>query len=692
MHELELGDHVRLVRRIVNEPSLWEVCSFCSKRTLEVKDIITVDRARGIIDQFEEKYALVDTRLDETRAPDQDALHSEKADLVINQRLAKMLFPNGVEPEPNLCVFRLEKYIIKETDRHTSMQTLDDQQPGTQRHSVIISTTQSIVSCADGSLPSSGNTNQAAELRRVNSYGWSMTVMSLAFLDWFHVVFNLVNLSFMYGQFTEFDDDVMTRFQRARNERLCILCIGIYLVRVVVQPVLLLWHGRRAFTTEATFSEVWHENLRWYTTMCFNTLMMLPAMMLVNSPFRDSGKSVRDAYVKIGAQVAKDYQAGLILLLMVFKKTINGYLVVSWLIANEARKERDGDDAKQTEYAQFISMGLLIAHLIVTLYVMMAPKLAHSQNGSVRWGCFLLSVALLDWLCLLTNALSLIDVYQHETDGTQALAPDDIPKFAERDTVASTVNCAWQKHNVLGVSIAAGVLFFMRVLAQLLAFFYLRRVRGPLNRRHLNVRTSTDMTVEGTAWRRWSDEFQALTFNSWMMTFALLFIEKPYRPNLLSSGDQSPFRRKLDIAKGCDGLTLVALIYAIVVFKKLCLIYVNVFKLKDDCFHDGEEKYGNAVSTLALVFTALHSLLWFYSFRQMGVCETEDDLDPSPYGDDVFPPEPELEEPAQEEQAPLDDVAEGSYEGTTSSSGGGSSLDRRAAAQPARTSSSSGSA
>ena len=681
---LEKGDHVRM-----SAPSFCAVCSFCSKQTLEVKDIITVDEARRIIDQFEVECARIDARLAEMRAPDQGPLLCEREDLVNNLRLAKMLIPNdGEDPEPELCVFTLDQYITREADRHTQVQDQDSGRRRSRlRHSEIVSTNDAILSCADGSLPSvairghhpDNRANRAKELRRVNSYGWSMTVMSLAFLDWFHVVFNLVNLSFMFGQFTDFHDDVMAQSERTRNSWLCIFCIGIYLVRVVVQPILLLWNGRRAFTTTTTFSEVWHADLRWYTTMSFNTLMMLPAMMFVNSPFRDSGKSVRDAYIKIGAQGAKDYQAGLILLLMVLKKTINGYLIVSWLIANEARKaQNDQTSDETTEWAQFISMGLLSVHLIVTLYVMMVPKLAHSQDGSVRWGCFLLSVALVDWLCLLTNALSLIDVFHHGQDNTHE--GDDITSTTGAELVGamardvSMAPCAWEKQNVIGVSVAAAVLFFVRVLAQVLAYFYLRRVRGPLNRKHLNLRDSVDMSEEGIKWRRWSNEFQALTFNSWMMIIALLFIEKPYRSNLLSSGEESPFRRKTDRAEGCDGLNLVGLIYAIMVFKKLLLIYVNVFKLRDDCFADGQKTYGNAVSTLALVFTALHSFLWFYSFRQMGVCDWNEDSD----DDDVFERDASRELPNEELRAShqLDNVTEGSFEGTSSSGAAGSSADR----------------
>jgi hypothetical protein len=157
------------------------------------------------------------------------------------------------------------------------------------------------------------------------------------------------------------------------------------------------------------------------------------------------------------------------------------------------------------------------------------------------------------------------------------------------------------------------------------------------------------------------------------MVPALLFIEKPYRSNLLKAGDESPFRRPAEFS---GGLVWVGIIYFIMTFKKLCLIYVNFFKLKDDCgFADGgtASSYGNTVSTTALALTLLHSLLWFYTFRSMGVCEfgDEDEVDDE-QGEDVGhdPSDVEAAEPGAEA---LTDVPEGSLEETSSSSGAGRS-------------------
>jgi hypothetical protein len=674
--ELEIGDHVR------EDEAICSPCGYCSKKILEVKDIITVERAREILDNFEEKSRELGLQLAAARRDVErekvDDLMRENNRLEEDRRLAAKLIPDSTEsePDPNLCVYRLERYVVHERDRRAhevslflpstqgGQETTHAQPSPIHRHSSVVVVPTAVISYADGTKPpdntlplgSSSHGVNVMQLTRVNSYAWSVTVLSLAFLDWFHVVFNLVNLSFMAGQFVEFPDDVLTETQGLRNRVLCFICIGIYLIRVLVQPAMLMWEARSALCTDATLSAIWHQNLRWYTSMVFNTLLMLPAMMFVSRPFCDSAKTVREAYVKLGAQGAKDYQAGFILFLMVVKKSINGYLIVSWIIANEATKQLHIDDhTEQTEYAQFISMGLLVLHFIVTLYVMMVPKLAHSQNGSVSKGCFLLTVALVDWLALLTNGLSLIDVFQHE----HAADPGD--------------SCHWKAQNLYGVSIAATVLFFLRVCSQIVAYVHLRSQRGPLNRRHLGFRYSHDMGPEADKWRKWSNEFQALTFNSWMMVPALLFIEKPYRSNLLKAGDESPFRRPAEFS---GGLVWVGIIYFIMTFKKLCLIYVNFFKLKDDCgFADGgtASSYGNTVSTTALALTLLHSLLWFYTFRSMGVCEfgDEDEVDDE-QGEDVGhdPSDVEAAEPGAEA---LTDVPEGSLEETSSSSGAGRS-------------------
>jgi hypothetical protein len=96
--------------------------------------------------------------------------------------------------------------------------------------------------------------------------------------------------------------------------------------------------------------------------MTFNTFLMLPAMMFVQNPYKDHGDNVRTSYVKLGSQGKKDYYAGVVLLLMVIKKTLNCYLIFRWM--SEANDKAD-------DVAQYISMGLLFTHFIVAMYIMM---------------------------------------------------------------------------------------------------------------------------------------------------------------------------------------------------------------------------------------------------------------------------------------------------------------------------------
>jgi hypothetical protein len=84
---------------------------------------------------------------------------------------------------------------------------------------------------------------------------------------------------------------------------LCYICIAIYGIRCCVQPMLLLFRAWPVFKGKSSFTEVWDADVRWFVSICFNTFLMLPAMCFVRAPFRDSAKTVREAYVKLGGQV-----------------------------------------------------------------------------------------------------------------------------------------------------------------------------------------------------------------------------------------------------------------------------------------------------------------------------------------------------------------------------------------------------
>lgn len=177
--------------------------------------------------------------------------------------------------------------------------------------------------------------------------------------------------------------------------------------------------------------------------------------------------------------------------------------------------------------------------------------------------------------------------------------------------------------------------------------------------------------------RAWRNEFQALTFNTWMMVFALLFIERPYHSNLLSSGDDSPFRRPKTQShvRGCSGLTLVgimctsvcsdfqtaslnlsgrALLYhtsyskcftnnhllctvvliifdgadTIMIAKKSAVITMNAATYADrnSCNLPGR---ASAVAVVGLVLSSAHICVWIFTLgRQMGACFSRDDGKP----------------------------------------------------------------
>lgn len=288
---------------------------------------------------------------------------------------------------------------------------------------------------------------------RITHRGWSSLVVALAFLDWFHIAFNLINLDVIRSTSVDKNDA-----WHARNPeiRICAnICIFIYIVRCVAQPIVICWgacrasqsdtvkappgsvqdvrrltvaanaalrdygdnhpiykeiHGEvlratlsspepevspepEAITSaenanisarerlehifndkdkeklnevasllkewqgnedglfeslemkyygvfqgpyyssdpqtrnstvhyEADATAVWNRQDKWFTIMTFNTFLMLPAMLFVQNPYKDHAYNVRDSYIKLGSRGKKDYYAGIVLLLMVCKKTL----------------------------------------------------------------------------------------------------------------------------------------------------------------------------------------------------------------------------------------------------------------------------------------------------------------------------------------------------------------------------------
>ena len=126
-------------------------------------------------------------------------------------------------------------------------------------------------------------------------------------------------------------------------------------------------------------------------------------------------------------------------------------------------------------------------------------------------------------------------------------------------------------------------------------------------------------------WREWRDLFQTLSFNSWMMVPALLFIEKPYHRNLLKRDKTSPFRRRH---------WTISTIYLILMLKKFFVIYANTSALADGCLEASSTGlgYSRTVAILALVATSIHGVVWFFTAagQFMGLCVDEHDDDEDP--------------------------------------------------------------
>lgn len=139
--------------------------------------------------------------------------------------------------------------------------------------------------------------------------------------------------------------------------------------------------------------------------------------------------------------------------------------------------------------------------------VMMVPKLAHGQGGSVCKGMLLLTIALVDWMNLIFNLMSL--VYISNDSGPT----DDNSK-------SSTVDQCQHKETIEIVAIAAICFFVARVAFQAAAFLYMRASRGPLARqldrnsmhgmRWTLGLVNSIQTEQALKLQQWRDEFQAL--------------------------------------------------------------------------------------------------------------------------------------------------------------------------------------
>eukprot|EP01045_Picozoa_sp_COSAG04_P007163 COSAG04_NODE_367_length_15823_cov_6.139977_7_plen_445_part_00 len=365
---------------------------------------------------------------------------------------------------------------------------------------------------------------------------------------------------------------------------------------------------------------------------------------------RDSAKTVTESFVRLGRNGWIDYTAGAILFLMVIKKSLNGYLIIEWL---HSHRDIDSDGTN----ANIVGMCLLVCHFVVTLYVMMVPKLAHSQRANyrrdtgwicckgtaVRAGIFLLTIALVDWMSVLINTLSLINLIRIQTDA-------EVSSLASNLDLDANENCE-HPDAVRIVAIFAMAGFVLRVLGQLVVFLYLRNQNGPLQRPQSGGQQAPgadrfrDTTLTGVdqgdqescdewkrrwdhPWRKWRDLFQMLSFNSWLMVPALLFVEKPYHWNLLKRDRTSPFRRRHPA---------IGLIFGIMFVKKTCVFLVNAYALTEGCLDQlqaSEKSYSKWLAGLALAATTVHTGIWFCTFFFLWVpCCKEDDEEESSSGE-----------------------------------------------------------
>eukprot|EP01047_Picozoa_sp_COSAG01_P037559 COSAG01_NODE_2992_length_6743_cov_12.410295_6_plen_217_part_00 len=196
-----------------------------------------------------------------------------------------------------------------------------------------------------------------------------------------------------------------------------------------------------------------------------------------------------------------------------------------------------------------------------------------------------------------------------------------------------------------------------------------KKGRGPITRPHGLKVGSAHWDI----WSSWRDEFQSLTFNSWMMVPALLFIERPYyvrytavndalcsqlasvcqwfgprtapstaaywQENLLATDATSPFKRKqgaigiicvsamqrsanISLCRlSCAASTVYVLLDgltapwctsgAIMALKKTSVLFVNVMLV---FVIDPSCNHNANLSKVALFASSVHATIWFVTF------------------------------------------------------------------------------
>jgi hypothetical protein len=333
---LQPGDHVI----ITEDAGDIGVCSCCSRKTCEVIDIMSIPDAQAIVQEFANKEAALQIELGALGAQDMQQQQQVERDLK-QLRERKKLADNLMDPA---------------RENHDDVSS--------KRHLVTIE--QYTIDAADVTAQANyvGPIDGSGQLVRVKGTLWSFLCLGLGFLDWFHIIFNFANLNFIVEDSAKVFGDSETQ---RRKKFLAHVCMGMYLLRAIVQPAHLLLQSLAScalasYGQGVSFTDLWDSKLRLSTAAYFNTFLMLPAMMFARNPFRDSAKTVRESYVKLGAEGYKDYLVGLLLFLMVVQKSLNGALIVEWLVAN-ANVTRDAQEIA----SQYIGMSLLIAHGVVTV-------------------------------------------------------------------------------------------------------------------------------------------------------------------------------------------------------------------------------------------------------------------------------------------------------------------------------------
>eukprot|EP01047_Picozoa_sp_COSAG01_P026447 COSAG01_NODE_1706_length_9427_cov_51.196934_1_plen_912_part_10 len=433
-------------------------------------------------------------------------------------------------------------------------------------------------------------------------------------------------------------------------------------------------------------TRAWYESQEWFVAMTFNSFMMIFVIFAVNNPYTMHRRSTkRDrlgktrwkkgkinllaVFARIGKGGKWDLATSYVMLTNIVCTSCALYLTV-------LNRDTVTHSTKTLDWAAFF---LVLFHFIVAVLLSLLAKLLRTQQG--HWGSALgalliVAVDLVNVVVVLVLAFQLISIdcpdrEEHNViDRNQPqwslalqktcvshcwwnMSSDDADKFCGHDAmqvttfaplavegfVEHTWICAASQgpegdfDDVLQIQRAATAWVSSLMLGLMLQFFcgliagYEQAVKGLRRTQLQNVlgRGERDDALQDSDYDQATDTVQQITFLTWMMTFALTFLERPYSANLFSRNKLvNPFRQPTSQLSNNWRLMLLATsvlacrCVSFTVFSYLALAFSNYERgwgtLTSNQSGCGKQNFGPLVLASLVLFSSQTLLSVIFSY------------------------------------------------------------------------------